>query len=265
MTVANATTGIAAFFDLDKTIIATSASAALSRPLYDSGLVSRADVIRTAYAHLQYLLGSADASSTERIRKQLADLAKGWDVSKVSSIVADAVVEHVNPYVYPEAVALIAEHHALGHDVVIVTASGQELATPIADLLGADHVIATRMEVSEGRFTGEIDFYAYGDNKALAMRQLAHDQGYDLDLCYAYTDSITDVPMLETVGHGFVVNPGRGLRVLAVERGWDALTFTRAVAVPAVLEKKRSRATAGLMVAGAAAWLTWRLLKKRQG
>jgi HAD superfamily hydrolase (TIGR01490 family) len=256
-------TRIAAFFDLDKTIIATSASAALSRPFLRGGLVTRADVLRSAYAHFLFVIGSADAAQTERMRKYLSELATGWDVDKVNQIVAETIHEVIDPYVYAEAVGLIAEHHELGHDVVVVSASGGELVEPIAAMLGADHAIATRMEVADGRYTGQMDFYAYGDNKAVAIRELAAQQGYDLSRSYAYTDSVTDVPMLDAVGRGFVVNPDRALRKLAAERGWGALTFMRPVALRAPAGSVPALAIAGAVVLAVVGVLIWRSARTR--
>jgi HAD superfamily hydrolase (TIGR01490 family) len=255
-------TKVAAFFDLDKTVIATSASAALSRPFYRSGLVSRADVLRSAYAHFLFIVGSADADQTERMRKHLSDLAAGWDVDKVSRIVAETIHEVIDPHVHAEAVALIAEHHELGHDVVIVSASGAELVEPIAAMLGADNAIATRMTVADGRYTGEMEFYAYGENKAVAIRTLAAERGYDLSQSYAYTDSITDVPMLDAVGHGFVVNPDRTLRKLAAERGWGTLAFTRPVALRVSPGRTPVLAVIGALTLLAMGVLTWRVLRR---
>lgn len=256
---------VAAFFDLDKTIIATSSSAAFSKPFYAGGLITRGDVLRSAYAHFLYMVGNADADQTERMRAHLSTLATGWDVSKVQQIVAETVHELIDPYVYAEAVNLIAEHHELGHDVVIVSASGAELVEPIATVLGADDVIATRMAVVDGRYTGEIDFYAYGDHKAAAMRELAESRGYDLSQCYAYSDSITDAPMLAAVGHGFAVNPDRTLRRLAVDNGWGILTFTRPVALRSALRPPTPvLAIAGVLAAAGAAWLVWRVVRRRR-
>ena len=249
----------AAFFDLDKTIIATSSAAAFSRPFYAGGLISRGAVLRSAYAHFLYMVGSADADQTERMRAHLSSLVTGWPVEQVSSIVAETLHQYIDPYVYSEAVGLIAGHHAAGRDVVVVSASGSELVEPIAAVLGADHVIATRMEVAEGRYTGLIDFYAYGENKALAITELAERLGYDLAESYAYSDSITDAPMLEVVGHGFAVNPDRTLRRLAAEKGWGVLTFNRPVALRPRLTPRVTVLTA-LAIAAAAAGtvLLWR-------
>src|SRR5690554_4950604 len=224
-------TRAAAFFDLDKTIIATSSATAFSRPFFAGGLITRRDVLRTAYAQFLFLLGGADADQTERLRAHLSAMVAGWDVAQVSSIVTETLHLHIEPTVYAEAVALIAEHHAAGHDVVVVSASGAEVVEPIAALLGADHVVATRMEIVDGRYTGEIAHYVYGENKALAVRRLATEQGYDLGASYAYSDSITDLPMLDAVGSAFVVNPDRALRRVAVERGWEVLRFVRPVAL----------------------------------
>lgn len=244
--------GAAAFFDLDKTIIATSSATAFSRPFYAGGLITRRDVLRTAYAQFFFLLGRADADQTERLRAHVSAMVAGWDVAQVSSIVSETLHLHIEPTVYAEAVALIDEHHAAGRDVVVVSASGAEVVEPIAALLGADRVVATRMEVVDGRYTGGIAFYAYGAAKAAEVRRLAEENDYDLAASYAYSDSVTDVPMLESVGNAAVVNPDRALRRLAVERGWDVLTFARPVALRPAFPPPRRTVPAAVLVAAAA-------------
>src|SRR5262249_49924697 len=132
--------------------------------------------------------------------------------------------------IYDEAASLIERHHAAGRDVVIVSTSGAEVVEPIGALLGADKVVATRMVVgADGCFTGEVEYYAYGPTKAEAVRELAASEGYDLSRSFAYSDSVTDVPMLESVGHPFAVNPDRALRREAVARDWPVLVFSRPV------------------------------------
>jgi HAD superfamily hydrolase (TIGR01490 family) len=255
----------AAFFDLDKTIIATSSAAAFSRPFLAEGLLTRRAMLRTAYAQALYLAGSADADRTERLRVQLSRMVAGWDVGVVSQVVAETLHESIDPTVYAEAVALIEEHHAAGRDVVVVSASASEIVEPIAAVLGADHVIATRMTVEDGRYTGEIEFYAYGDNKARAIRELAAERGYDLQESYAYSDSITDAPMLMAVGHAFAVNADRTLRQLAAERGWGALRFERPVSLLGFPPVPARAVTVGLVVLGAAAIaLAWYLRHRRR-
>jgi HAD superfamily hydrolase (TIGR01490 family) len=107
----------------------------------------------------------------------------------------------VDPIVYDEAVSLMEEHRALGRDVIVVSASGAEVVGPIGAMLGADDVIATQLEIVDGKYTGTIEYYAYAEEKARAIQALAAERGYDLDRSFAYSDSVTDVPMLEAVGH----------------------------------------------------------------
>jgi HAD superfamily hydrolase (TIGR01490 family) len=255
----------AAFFDLDKTIIATSSAAAFSRPFLAQGLLTRRAMLRTAYAQLIYLAGSADEAQTERLRVQLSRMVAGWDVEQVQQVVAETLHESIDPAVYAEAVALMEQHHAAGRDVVVVSASASELVEPIAAVLGADHVIATRMAVADGRYTGGIDFYAYGEQKATAIRELADRHGYALEDCYSYSDSVTDAPMLEVVGHAFAVNPDRGLRRLAAERGWGTLTFERPVRLFAFAQMPSRSVTAGALLAGIAlVALAWYVRHRRR-
>lgn len=264
----------AAFFDLDKTIIATSAATAFARPFLAGGLLSRRAMLRSAGAQIAFLLGSATEGRTERVRAQLSAMVAGWDVEQVSAIVAASVHDAIDPVLYAEALDLVEQHHAAGHDVVVVSASSEELVRPVAALVGADEVIASRMGVRDGRYTGEIAFYAYGPAKAEAMRELAARRGYDLARSSAYTDSATDAPMLAAVGHGCVVNPDRALRRLAAAEGWTPLRFRRHAPArvhrrPAALRQltgaagPRAERQAVLLVAGlvVTAWVAQRLVR----
>ncbi len=219
----------AAFFDLDKTVIATSSALAFGRPFYSSGLIDRRAVLKSTYAQLVFSLAGADEAQMDRMRDAMAVMCRGWDVAQVQQIVAETLHELIDPVVYDEAVDLIEQHRLSGREVVIVSSSGAEVVGPIGAMLGVDRVIATEMETAQGRYTGGIAFYAYGPNKAAAIRDHAAAAGYDLADCYAYSDSVTDVPMLETVGHPTAVNPDRGLRKIAAERGWPIVTFKRPV------------------------------------
>jgi HAD superfamily hydrolase (TIGR01490 family) len=221
----------AAFFDLDKTIIAGSSALAFSRPFRREGLISRRAALRSGYAQLLLVLAGADADTMELLRRRITALCAGWEVAQIRAIVAETLHEIVKPLVYAEATELIAQHHAAGEEVVVLSASGLEVVEPIAALVGADRCVATRMAVRGGRYTGEIDYYCYGEYKAQAARDVAATAGYRLADCRAYSDSITDLPLLEIVGHPTAVNPDRGLRRVAVERGWPILTFADPVAL----------------------------------
>ncbi len=239
----------AAFFDLDKTVIAKSSALAFGRPFYQGGLINRRAVLKSSYAQFVFHVSGADEAQMTRMRDYLTALCTGWDVAQVREIVAETLHELIDPLIYEEAATLIEEHQAAGRDVVIVSSSGEEVVAAIGELLGVDRVVATRMVEDQGRYTGEIEFYAYGPHKAGAIRDLAQAEGYDLAECYAYSDSSTDIPMLEVVGHPTAVNPDKALRRIALERGWPIRTFAR----PVSLRSRFSlRHPSGPVVAGAA-------------
>ena len=215
----------AAFFDLDKTVIAKSSALAFGRPFYRDGLITRRDVVKAAYAQLMFRLGGADEQTMARIRDYMTALTKGWSAEQVRQIVNETLNDLIKPYVYAEAAVLIAEHQAAGRDVVLVSASGEEMVRPIGEQLGVTDVIATRMTIEDGRYSGKVEFYAAGSMKVQAARALAEERGYDLTTCYAYSDSASDVPLLEMVGHPTAVNPSRALRRIAAERAWPVLEF----------------------------------------
>ena len=254
----------AAFFDLDKTIIAKSSTLAFSRPFQAGGLISRRAVLKSVYAQFVFLVGGADHDQMEKLRAFMSSLVAGWDVATVREIVAETLHHVVDPIVYDEAVTLIAEHQLAGRDVVIVSASGTEVVEPIGVLLGADHVVASQLEVVDGKYTGEIDYYAYAEEKARAIEELAAERGYDLTQCYAYSDSVTDVPMLAAVGHPHAVNPDRDLRKVAAERGWPVLVFTKPVALrsrvtlPPAKPTLTALAVGGAVAVGGVVWVNAR-------
>jgi HAD superfamily hydrolase (TIGR01490 family) len=259
----------AAFFDLDKTIIAKSSALAFSRPFYRGGLINRRTVLKSAYAQFVFLVGGADHDQMEKMRQYLSAMTKGWNVQQVRQIVAETLHGLINPLIYEEAAALIAQHHAAGRDVVIVSSSGAEVVEPIGALLGADHVIATRMRIEDGCYTGEIEYYAYAENKAASIRALAAREDYRLADCYAYSDSVTDLPLLEAVGRPSAVNPDRGLRKEAAARDWPILFFDRPIELRRRLPEftSPSRAALTAVAVGTAcltAGLVWQLAKRRR-
>ncbi|MFF0143729.1 HAD family hydrolase [Amycolatopsis sulphurea] len=254
---------VAAFFDLDKTIIASSSALAFSKPLLKEGLINRRAALRSAYAQLVFSLAGADADKTERMRAEVSALCAGWDVAQVSAIVRETLHDVVDPLVYVEAAELIAQHLADGHDVVVLSATGEEVAAPVAEMLGATRCIATRMEILDGRYSGQVDFYCYGENKAVAAKQQAAEHGYDLAECFAYTDSSTDIPLLEVVGHPHAVNPDKALRHAAEEQGWPVLSFERPMSLRTRIPA-RSAGMVALGVGAVAAGATWYSLSRRR-
>jgi HAD superfamily hydrolase (TIGR01490 family) len=259
----------AAFFDLDKTIISRSSSLALSRPMYRAGMVSRGQLLRGAYAQMVYLLVGADERKMERLKEGMLSLTKGWDRVQVEKLVDEVLLQVIDPYVYQEALDLMELHRAEGRAVYIVSSSPEEVVRPLAKHFGITGVIATRADVGEdGRYTGELAFYCYGEGKADAIREVARVAGLDLESSYAYTDSITDLPMLDAVGNPVAVNPDRELRRLAEDRGWPVRDFRRPVRlrsrIAASAALPRTQIAAGVVAAGAlAAILGWVVLRSK--
>nr|WP_245802149.1 HAD family hydrolase [Corynebacterium pacaense] len=221
----NTPTRVAAFFDLDKTIIAMSSTYAYGREFMNSGLISPVEALQLSLAQATYMFAGHTSEQMDNTRNQLTAMVSGWDVAQVRTIAEETMHSVVTPTIYAEARELIEFHQEQGHDVIIVSASVRELVEPIAEELGVSQTVNTVLETRNGAYTGEVLFYCKGGAKARAIEDLAGVNGYDLPSCFAYSDSFTDLPMLEIVGHPSAVNPDRGLKKVALERGWKILSF----------------------------------------
>jgi len=258
----------AAFFDLDRTVISRSSSFALSRPMFRAGMLSRGQLLRGAYAQLVFVLLGADERRMERAKNAVLKMTHGWEQGQVEELVREVVVDLIDPFVYQEALDLMAEHRAAGRAVYVVSTAPDEVVRPIAEHFGADGVVATRPEIVDGRYTGRLSFYCYGRSKGDALTELATLESIDLAESYAYTDSATDLPMLEAVGHPCAVNPSRELRKEAEARGWRVLDFGRPVRLvpkPAKPSPKVSAAAASGLAALAVVVALWLYLRARCG
>jgi HAD superfamily hydrolase (TIGR01490 family) len=255
----------AAFFDLDKTVIAKASMVAFSRPLHRAGMLPRRMMLKAAWGQLVYAQIGATPEKLEKLRETVLGLTKGWVQSEVSEIVRATLEEIIEPIVFDEALERIRDHQARGHKVFIVSAAPEEVVAPIAQLLGVDEAIATRAELDEeGRYSGRTERYVYGPEKEVAILEVAARDGLDLSESWAYSDSATDVPMLSAVGHPVAVNPDRELAKVAKEKGWEVETFSLEVRlrdrVP-MPSPKQAGVGGGAAVLGAAAvagWLWWR-------
>ncbi len=221
----------AAYMDLDKTVLATSTTMAMGGPLRRGGLISTSTLARGIVTQLPYLLMGADEDQTARLMEQLAAMTTGVRRSRVEEVVAEALHTAIEPAVYAEALDLVAAHHRAGQDVVIVSASMREMVEPIARLVGADRCVGTEMETRDGVYTGRVARSLLQGAKVTAIEADAAAHGIDLPRSWAYSDSVTDLPMLELVGHPVAVNPDRDLRRAATERGWPVRDFARPVAL----------------------------------
>ncbi|MGI8938262.1 MAG: HAD family hydrolase [Iamia sp.] len=259
----------AAFFDLDKTVIAKASMVAFGKPLYRAGLLNRWLLLRALYGQLVYLYLGADAERMARMRTKVLALTAGWDQAHVRDIVAETLEEVIEPIVFDEAVDLMREHQAAGRRVFLISASPEEIVLPLARHLGVDEAIATQAHIdAHGRYTGEVAFYAYGPHKAERMRELAETRGIDLEASYAYSDSITDEPMLAAVGHPVAVNPDRDLAKVAADRGWEVRWFTHKVPLRERVSMPPPGPTAvvggGLVATAAAGTAAWWWLRRER-
>jgi len=222
----------AAFFDLDKTIIAGSSTLAFGRPLYSAGFLRRGTLVRLGIAHLSYMLFGADEDTLKRARDQMLDLVSGWHQAEIDAIVAQTLDDVIEPLVFAEALFLIDEHKRSGREVYVVSASPEEFVRPIARMVGIDRIIATKIRTDGlGRYVPELERYVMGQGKADAMREVAEQDGIDLSGSFAYTDSFTDMPMLEAVGNPIAVNPEKELKEAADANEWPILEFQRPVSL----------------------------------
>jgi HAD superfamily hydrolase (TIGR01490 family) len=260
-------TSEAAFFDLDKTVIARSSTLVMGRTFFRDGLLSSTMVLKTLYAQAVYQLVGADHERMEQARHAALELTRGWEADRVRRLVRETMEEVIAPLVYQEALDLIAEHRRARRDVWLVSSSGEEIVEPFAEYLGVRNVIATRSGLDDdGRYDGTLEFYAYAGAKATAIRQVAEVRGYDLARCYAYSDSITDLPMLTVVGHPVAANPDRELRAAAMAMDWEVRDFHAPVRLRDRLPDApgpRGQLVAGVLSAVLVGALVWRLTSRR--
>ncbi|MHB1930691.1 MAG: HAD family hydrolase [Acidimicrobiales bacterium] len=240
----------AAFFDLDKTVLARSSMMAFAPAMYRAGLLRRRNLVQGAATHVVYQRWGAGPRRVARVQRSVLSVTCGWDQAQVRRLVCDGIGDVIDPITHTEAVGLIAAHRAAGRRVVLVSAAPEEMAEPIGVRLGLDTVIASRAALDDqGRYSGRLERYAYGPAKAALITDLASGDGIDLAASWAYSDSITDLPMLESVGHPVAVNPDRALRRVALLRGWEVARFRVAPAPPPLRRGRGAAVAAGLVTA----------------
>lgn len=242
----------AAFFDVDRTLLAGASGLHLARPLRRSGLLTARQLARTMLIGLAFASQGSDDEQLDRFTEGVKELMRGWDRETLMQVVELELEKRVQPMVYLEALERIARHRRQGHAVYAVSATMEEIIEPLAELLGLDGAIAARMEVVDGAFTGEIELPNHGPCKARRLREFAEERGIDLAASCAYSDSITDADFLRAVGRPYAVNPDKQLRRLAEDEGWGILRFTTRVRAP--LHRRRSARVGVLAVAGGLAF-----------
>jgi HAD superfamily hydrolase (TIGR01490 family) len=218
----------AAFFDLDKTLMAGSSGMQFARVATRHGIVSRRQLASWAVEHLRYRLRGTTDARTEEVLRVAKELISGVPVRAIERMNPE-VLAAILPRVYPQMLDEVYGHQDAGRATFIVSAAGNGVVEPLAAVLGMDGGIGTRYEVdAAGEFTGRFDGpFVYGPGKVEAMRTFAAEHGIDLAESFAYSDSLSDLPMLRAVGNPVVVNPDPDLAAIAREEGWQSMRFER--------------------------------------
>jgi HAD superfamily hydrolase (TIGR01490 family) len=218
----------AAFFDLDKTLMAGSSGMQFARVATRHGVVGRRQLVSWAVEHLRYRLRGTTDERTGEVLRVARELIAGVPARSVERMNPE-VMAAILPRVYPQMLDEVYAHQDAGRATFIVSAAGNGVVEPLAEVLGMDGGIGTRYEVDgEGAFTGRFDGpFVYGPGKVEAMEAFAVAHDIDLEASYAYSDSLSDLPMLHAVGHPVVVNPDPPLAELARAEGWQTMRFER--------------------------------------
>jgi len=217
--------GGAAFFDLDRTLMAGSSAFQFARASYRHGLATRRQIASDAVANVRFRLQGSTDEGTEVLKDRVMHALQGVRVRDVERLAPD-MLAGILPRIYPQMLAVAYDHQDEGRPVYICTAASQEISEMLAHVLTFDGAIGTVSEVADGVYTGRFAGpFAYRDGKAQAMRHFAAREGIDLAQSWAYSDSESDLPMLRAVGHPVAVNPDAALAQVAREEGWDVMRF----------------------------------------
>lgn len=250
----------AAFFDVDRTLVAGASGFHLAAPMRRRGLLTTRQLARSILMGFAFQAQGTNHQQLDRFTETLGELVRGWDRETLVQVVAEELEQRVHPMVYREALERVELHRRQRQPVYAVSATMEEIIGPLAQLLGLDGAIATKLELGDdGAFTGRIAVPNHGARKAERLIEFAAAHDIDLAASSAYSDSITDAQFLRAVGRPYAVNPDRALRRLAEEEGWGILRFGDRVRAP--LHRRRS-ARVG-MIATMAGGLVLRRARRR--
>lgn len=247
-------TEAAAFFDLDRTLMSGASVFAFGVAAWRNKMIPTGDLLRDGLNAIAFRLSGATDEKSDAVRDRILEAVEGAQQSDLISL-NEEVLPRLLGKIRLEAKSLLEMHHEAGRATFIVSASPQELVEPLAKALGMTGGIGTKSEVVGGTYTGRLDGpFVYGEGKAEAIEKLAAEMGYNLRLSYAYSDSASDLPMLEMVGHPVAVNPDGPLESVAHQRGWPIVIFARRTKVVV----KTTTAIAGSLAGAGAAYAVGR-------
>jgi HAD superfamily hydrolase (TIGR01490 family) len=217
----------AAFFDLDKTLMAGSSGVFFARAAYETGMISRSRLLKDLYENLRFRLRGSTDDRADDVRKRVGEMIAGVPVRDLQRL-SPRVLAGVLPRLYPQMLERAYAHQDAGVPVYILTAASQEMADLLAHVLSFDGGLGSRSEIVDGRYTGRpAGPFNYREGKVVSMQELAAREGIDLAASHAYSDSESDLPMLRAVGQPVVVNPDAELQRIALAEGWEVLRLDR--------------------------------------
>ncbi len=217
----------AAFFDLDRTLISGSSAFILATTARSAGLVPTRQFVRDARAALAFKLRGSSDRTTDAVRDRILGAVKGMRRDDLIALNAE-VLPKLLAKIRPEARRLLDLHRHAGRNTYIVSAAPVEIVESLAHSLGMTAGIGTRSLIVDGVYNGELAGpFCYGAGKVTAMEEIARWDGLDLAQSYAYSDSASDLPMLQAVGHPVAVNPDSKLARHARAHGWPMVNFSQ--------------------------------------
>lgn len=220
----------AAFFDVDNTLIRGSTIYFLGRGMYQRGYFTKKDISRFVLANLRFrLTGKENKDEIARFQDAATDFIGGHNVKDIEAIAQQIYDEFVSPAMWQGTIDIAQTHIANGVEVYLVTAAPEDMATLIAKRLGLTGALGSKAEIKDGLYTGKMNgALLHGKEKAVAVQDLAEKKGFDLESCFAYSDSNNDLPLLQCVGHPSAINPDALLGLRAMAEGWPIHDFRRA-------------------------------------
>ena len=217
----------AAFFDLDRTLISGASALPIGVEAWRQGLATNKDILSWAVSGITFMLLGDKGDASDETKTEFLSRIEGASVDALDAL-GTAILPRLVSQVRPESKKLLKMHKDAGRDTWIVSASPSVVVEPLAASLGMSGGLGTKGQVVDGHYTGGLDGpFMYGTGKAVAIEKIAAERGYDLERCYSYSDSVSDLPMMELVGHPVAVNPDGALDQIAHDRGWPVVIFAR--------------------------------------
>lgn len=236
----------AAFFDVDNTLIRGSTLYFLGRGMYQRGFFTKKDISRFVLANLRFkLTGKENPEELRRWQKAATDFIGGHKVDEIAAMGQEVYDEYVSPALWQGTIDIAQTHLSNDEEVWLVTAAPEDMANLISKRLGFTGAIGSKAAVKDGVYTGEmLGNLLHGKEKAIAIKDLAQQRGFELSDCYAYSDSHNDLPLLLAVGHPSSINPDAILRIRALRDKWPIHDFRRARVLNRILGPIVSRIAA---------------------